>query len=410
MSAMREMFPEYCPLSDDEVFKMWGACLFIFDTNVLLNMYRYKAETVGQFFSVCANFADRLWMPYQVCKEFMRNRPAVVTEQDTIYEQYMSFISRMEDVVSGEHAKLKAKMHYCFDIEDVVSEFMEKLSMARERMGANKSNNSISPHDRLSNDNIMSKLEALYAGRIGQEPCDVDKKKIVIAERYKNGVPPGYADANSKTEEHSFGDCLIWFEILEKARQEKVSIVFVTDDKKEDWIWKVNGRRLWCRPELKKEFHEYTDGQLFHIYDTVRFLEIADSALKTQLEKSSFEDIARISQGQDERDIVWKFVDDVYYLITEKLIDVINKRDRKILVQHLEVLHAALSDSIFLNPTKVMTLLSPIRNMIRGLGKRGRANSLVIDDLDDEVFKLVIKYRNLAVHGFPLLSMEDNKE
>ena len=42
---MKDIFKGYYRPSDDEFKKMWEEGIFVFDTNVLLNFYRYKKET-----------------------------------------------------------------------------------------------------------------------------------------------------------------------------------------------------------------------------------------------------------------------------------------------------------------------------------------------------------------------------
>ena len=51
-----------------------------------------------------------------------------------------------------------------------------------------------------------------------------------------------------------FGDFFLWKELLEHGKEQKRPIIFVTDDKKEDWWLKVKGRTLGPRPELIAEF------------------------------------------------------------------------------------------------------------------------------------------------------------
>ena len=52
---MRRAIKEYIEPSSKEKQELWEKAIFVFDTNVLLNLYRYSAKTVFHFgtFSSC---------------------------------------------------------------------------------------------------------------------------------------------------------------------------------------------------------------------------------------------------------------------------------------------------------------------------------------------------------------------
>lgn len=47
---MRDLFPEYYTPSVEEFNELWQKCIFIFDTNVLLDFYEYRQATREDFF------------------------------------------------------------------------------------------------------------------------------------------------------------------------------------------------------------------------------------------------------------------------------------------------------------------------------------------------------------------------
>jgi predicted nucleic-acid-binding protein len=58
--------------------------LVVLDTNVLLNLYRYNAQTQTDLFAVLERLGERLWVPHQVLVEFWRNRESALrAPQDT---------------------------------------------------------------------------------------------------------------------------------------------------------------------------------------------------------------------------------------------------------------------------------------------------------------------------------------
>ena len=64
--------------------------------------------------------------------------------------------------------------------------------------------------------------------------------------RFKNEIPPGYKD--KKKDGTECGDLILWYQILNMAKDKKLPIILVTDDKKEDWWWISAGKTIGPRP------------------------------------------------------------------------------------------------------------------------------------------------------------------
>jgi hypothetical protein len=75
-----------------------------------------------------------------------------------------------------------------------------------------------------------------------------------------------------------FGDFIIWRQLLDHARTSKVPIIFVTDDRKEDWVWREKGRTLGPHPSLRREFLDAV-GESMYIYETARFMQLGAQKL-----------------------------------------------------------------------------------------------------------------------------------
>ena len=55
---MRETIREFLELNEDEKKQLWGSAIFVFDTNVLLNLYRYSDNTRNQLFNAIGDGKD----------------------------------------------------------------------------------------------------------------------------------------------------------------------------------------------------------------------------------------------------------------------------------------------------------------------------------------------------------------
>ena len=63
---MRDLFPGFYTRTKEELSKLWGEGIFVFDTNMLLNVYRYKQKTRARYIEILdlLKQRDQLWIPY----------------------------------------------------------------------------------------------------------------------------------------------------------------------------------------------------------------------------------------------------------------------------------------------------------------------------------------------------------
>jgi hypothetical protein len=265
---MRSIFPGYFRLPDREIRKLWSAALFVLDANVLLNFYRYSDTTRRDFVSLLKKLKPRLWLPNQACKEFLRNRIVTISEQEREYDDALSDIAKIEGKFNNDrkHPFLPA------DLQRKLSKVLEevRLHLGREKDRFN---------GLVSVDPVLDEIEQLFEGNIGavlspEALFEIYKSGV---ERYKKRIPPGFKDGmktEDAGEERKYGDLVLWTEMLERAKSDKVGVIFVTDDRKEDW-WLMSGSKtIGPRPELVSEFVAAT-GQQILFYQPYRFLEYA---------------------------------------------------------------------------------------------------------------------------------------
>ena len=113
--------------------------------------------------------------------------------------------------------------------------------------------------------------------------------------RHAQKVPPGYKDAD-KGEPDCWGDFFGWREMIEIAKREKKSLMFVTGDAKEDWWWRSGGETVGPRRELVAEFARDA-GTTFYMYSTNRFVELASKHLKRELPEKAVKELAETRES-----------------------------------------------------------------------------------------------------------------
>ncbi len=98
---MKNTFKQYHQFTEQEFKQLWRDCLFVFDTNTLLNMYRYSRNTVNAYFKILEELKKKkqLWIPYQVGYEFYENRIDVISEYEGSYDSVLCILDKAKKIL-----------------------------------------------------------------------------------------------------------------------------------------------------------------------------------------------------------------------------------------------------------------------------------------------------------------------
>jgi hypothetical protein len=288
---MRKNFPGYyCP-TEDEFVEMWEACTFAIDANVLLNLYRYSPETREELIGILAAISDRLWVPYQAALEYHRNRIKVIEQQASAYDKLRELLSDTRNKLENDLRSVASAGRHPFIsadrlLEKITTVFIE-IEEELEGLGQEHP-------DLVDNDPIKNAIAALLEGKVGA-PYSLERSSTIHKEgktRYENEVPPGYRDA-SKGGIKQYGDLVLWFQIIDHAKESKGPVILVTDDRKDDWWLRFKGRTTGPRPELVNEMVSKADV-LFYMYSTDPFMERARDYLERQVKQQAIDEVREI--------------------------------------------------------------------------------------------------------------------
>jgi hypothetical protein len=272
---MRELFVEYCPLSQVAIQEIWETALIILDANILLNLYRYTDETREGLLEILESqkISERLWLPFQAALEFHRNRALVIAEQAVPYQKIVAAIDKNTKNLLEEIQNIKLhRYHPYLQKEDMVT----VTNALKETLLAHLRDKASAYPNFLSNDPILDRIHELFEGKHGSKPCAERQAELLQLgeERFKAKLPPGYTD-EGKDGADKYGDFFLWRETLDKAISEKQPVILVTDDLKEDWWYRIKGKTVGARPELRREFKAETSYE-FLLYNPVEFAKYAN--------------------------------------------------------------------------------------------------------------------------------------
>lgn len=281
---MRKMFPGHFPPTGSEVEGLWADCVFVLDANILLNLYRYSDKTRDEFVEILEALKARLWLPHRAAEEYFDNRLTVIAQQENAYEEALKTIRTLEEKLSNtrEHPFLSDGL-------------MQKFSGVLQEVAAELSETKKSHAGRMSQDHVHKIVAELFDGRVGTPYPNVDLDEICKdgEDRYARKVPPGYKDEGKGSGADSyrkFGDLIVWRQIMDRASEVGKPVIFVSDDKKEDWWQIFRGKTLGPRPELIAEFQATTELE-FYMYPADRFLEYAGRVVKRHVTPESVNEV-----------------------------------------------------------------------------------------------------------------------
>lgn len=261
---MIDMFKGYSDYTEEEYKNIWNNALIVVDSNILLNFYRYSEDTRNKIFKILEKLKSRLWIPYQVGKEFFNNKNKVMVNSYKEYDDLLSSLKQKmqeakEEINKRKNNQLKCKNEINHILDKSINEIESILEKEKNLKKPKFEKNSIEDH-----------ILELFNNSIGEPIIDneYEEMKKEGLHRFKEQIPPGYKDDDKEEN----GDYYIFYSFMKKAKEENKDIIFITDDVKEDWFNIVNGEKHGGRNELLNEFYKET-GQLLIIYTSDGFAE-----------------------------------------------------------------------------------------------------------------------------------------
>ena len=316
---MKELFPGYFREEHGEQGEIWKHAIFVFDANILLNLYRYSNKSREDFLRILKQIQDRVWISHQAVEEYFHNRLAVIKSQEAAYDDTMKDIDALE-------SKLDNNRQHPFLDKTSLDDLLATFSKIKRELSESKKYHS----DRILNDPIKETLAEIFDGKVGvaytEEEFEAAFKNGET--RYKRFIPPGYKDSikakgtdNYNDQKRKFGDLIVWLQTLSYAKDSAKDVIFITDDKKEDW-WEIfNGKTIGPRPELVKEFIDFTSKR-FYMYRADTFLNNANEFLNSNIAEETLAEVKQVHLDNSIFSALQKYKplhDLVFYLNMRKL-------------------------------------------------------------------------------------------
>ena len=294
---MKKKFPEHFPPSEQEFKDLWSNAVFILDANVYLDLYLYSEDTVTKTFDTLKLIKDKIEIPHQIGFEFSKNRYNKIHSQ---ISSYSSDITLIEDVFRDEKSELfkqnlssKEQPPFIEESSESIEKIEKALDDLKEKLKTRKKyfQNLLDEEDI-----ILDQISDLSSGKIGSEYNTNDLEKIYEEgiKRYKNLIPPGFEDIDKEGND-KYNDLVIWKQMIDISTKRETNIIFITNEKKDDWWSKSKNRIIGPHHLLRKEFTEITQ-YVYYSYRLFHFLENADKYLEIKTDESAIEEIKTVNE------------------------------------------------------------------------------------------------------------------
>ncbi len=154
--------------------------------------------------------------------------------------------------------------------------------------------------DLLQHDSLRDILSTLLEGKVGSSNSPERLEEIfkLGKQRYEQEILPGYEDVG-KEGTKKYGDLILWFQVIDKAKETNKPIILVTDDRKDDWWRRFKGKTIGPRPELVDEMFSKADVS-FYLYQTDPFMENAQKFLEKQVKQKAIDEVRDIRRCDEE--------------------------------------------------------------------------------------------------------------
>ncbi len=269
---MRSRYPYHYSPTKEALEKAGETALFVFDTNALLDVLRLSPNLADKTIRVISSYQSRIKIPNQVDIEYHRRILETPAKMGNVVNQCIGNFDypKIETIFKSFFKIPKDLLPFpkdCMDgylkkFQAVVDEVLEDLKALRSHY------NGLYLHQ-----DYQYKISDILQTQIlpGFTEDELKRIKAEGLERYENEIPPGYLD-DSKDEDRKYGDLIIWKEILCLASDNKdKAIFFISNERKDDWVYKKYKKTWGPRLELLEEFGKFSD-KIFYIYTLDQFL------------------------------------------------------------------------------------------------------------------------------------------
>lgn len=286
---MKEKFYWAYKLTNEDILNFVENSVFFFDTNILDQLWQLNKETANEMLDLWEILKDKILITNHVAYEYhchlVKNLANRLNAAISQYNSFKNYQELRKKIISDKFINYLSAAEKT-QIDNLIRKSFWELQKFLSKKIVDFKNE-------FNDQELTLRISAFFSNSLINALTDEEliNCKEELIHRAAKLIPPGYIDykekikkrpkqASNENEEsdpaaidiNEAGDYIIWCEMKKWAKQNQKNIIFITNDKKEDWIWKEHNYYIGPRQELRKEFYEETNGQNFYLLNYYNFL------------------------------------------------------------------------------------------------------------------------------------------
>lgn len=303
----------------------------------------------------------------------------VISKQKEAYTEIENLLTKSQNQLKGNLNNFLK--HPLIDVNSILEQinnlFLNIIEALKKREAEHP--------DLMKQDNLRNRITSLFDNKVGHR-YPIDKIKEIYEEgekRYDKVIPPSFSDSTNKDGNEKYGDLILWFQMIDKAKEISKPIIFITDDSKDDWWWIFKGKTMGPRPELIEEFL-LSSGQHFYMYSSDQFMEYARQYLKQHVEQKAIDEIKAVRNQYNK--FLWH-----HKILKRKLYD--NSVKIKDLHNEMEIYNSRMEQV----ENKMALLINKKENIHNLSGEEKESLDREFGQLENELKEIIDGYRDMSV-------------
>jgi predicted nucleic acid-binding protein len=177
------LLKHYLPLKKEEIDEIWKNGFIVFDTNILLHLYRYDENLRAKLLRILQdpNINEKIWIPFRVYEEFLRNRPKVICEQWDIEQKIKSTIDKgLTDLKDNIEKKFSHRFHPYINSEQISTLLDSTNTKIQKEINREKSKRY---NIEIHNDSLLEKILSVSIKKLALRLILIQLRKFMMKGR-----------------------------------------------------------------------------------------------------------------------------------------------------------------------------------------------------------------------------------
>nr|WP_144468340.1 PIN-like domain-containing protein [Bacillus pumilus] len=132
---MLDQFKGFIGYTDDKFKELWEKAIFVVDTNILINFYKYTSkQSTKSLLDILKKLKEnnRLWIPHQVALEYFFNYEDNMFKQKEGYNQLKRELTKLKEEAQKALSTVKSKHPYI--ITEKFQYFVDSIENSNETL------------------------------------------------------------------------------------------------------------------------------------------------------------------------------------------------------------------------------------------------------------------------------------